>query len=97
MSGYSSKKQLGQSREPGLTIDGLSRRQVALLDRMWQFRELEELEAWQATLSEFDQHQVDLLIRLVLMAQLDEIMKSVQDEVNPYPQASSVLQRFRLQ
>lgn len=98
MSGFQGKRRLSQSREPGLTIDGLSTRQVALLDRMWQFEELHELEAWQATLSAFDQQQVDLLIRLVLMAQIDDIMQSVQKWASdPYPDANDYLQRFRLQ
>lgn len=99
MSGFQGKRRLSQSREPGLTIDGLSTRQVALLDRMWQFEELHELEAWQATLSAFDQQQVDLLIRLVLMAQIDDIMQSVQidHDSDPYPDANDYLQRFRLQ
>lgn len=73
-----------------LTISGLTVYQVELLDALWQMNELEEVEQWQQTLTEEDQHQVDLLIRMVCLAATDDIL--VEDTTL----AQDYLQKFRL-
>ena len=47
-----------------ISIQGLTAYQVDLLNMMWQFEELEDVEAWRDTLDTETQHQVDLLMRL---------------------------------
>jgi hypothetical protein len=97
MSGYQSKRLSSQDRESGITIDGLTREQVQLLDQMWKFEHLEQLEAWTATLPPRLQQQVEQLVRMVLISHLDQLVEAaaVQDD-RPYAEANDYLQRFRL-
>jgi hypothetical protein len=76
--------------EQKITISGLTQHQVELLDAMWQISELEDVEQWQQTLPEQDQHQVDLLLRLVVLAATDHILVEDTSEAQAY------LQKFRL-
>lgn len=92
MSGFQSKRLMANSREPGITINGLTEADVVLLDKMWSFSELEELEAWQATLRPALQRRVDDLIKMVLMAHLDQELESVER----FPEANEYLRKFRL-
>lgn len=73
-----------------IQISGLTAYQVALLDMMWQFEELEEIEAWKELLDDETQRQVDLLMRMVVLATTDDLM--VEDTA----QAQEYLERFRL-
>jgi hypothetical protein len=100
MSGFQSKRLMGHSRvgEDGLTIDGLTKEQVLLLDKMWQFEHLEDLEAWASTLRPGQQRMVQDLVKLVLLSVLDkEMMAEEKVRANPYPDANAYLKKFRLQ
>ena len=99
MSGFQSKKLMGQSRVgEGVTIDGLTVEQVKLLDKMWQFEYLEDLEAWAATLRPGQQRMVQDLVKLVLLSVLDkEMMEEAKTRPDPYPDANNYLKKFRLQ
>ena len=72
------------------TITGLSPRQVDLLDIMWSFDELEDMEAWKHRLSPRDQRMVDQLIRMVVLETFDaEFAKETE-----FPEAMEALQRI---
>lgn len=73
-----------------IQINGLTAYQVELLDMMWQFEELEDIEAWRDTLDSETQVQVDLLMRMVILAMTDDLM------VEDTSQAQEYLSRFRL-
>ena len=73
-----------------ISIQGLTAYQVDLLNMMWQFEELEDIEAWKDTLDSETQHQVDLLMRLVILSATDNIM--VEDTTA----AQQYLKKFRL-
>ena len=92
MSGFDSKRRMANSRNPVIEINGLTREDCLLLDRMWGFVELEELEAWQATLRPALQRRVEDLIKMVLLAHLDKEMESVEK----FPEANDLLRKFRL-
>jgi len=92
MSGFDSKRRMANSRNPVIEINGLTREDCLLLDRMWGFAELEELEAWQATLRPALQRRVEDLIKMVLLAHLDKEMESVET----FPEANDYLRKFRL-
>jgi len=92
MSGFDSKRRMANSRNPVIEINGLTREDCLLLDRMWSFAELEELEAWQATLRPALQRRVEDLIKMVLLAHLDQELESVQR----FPEANDYLRKFRL-
>lgn len=99
MPGFQSKRLMGNDRfAGGVTIDGLTVEQVKLLDIMWQFEELEDLERWAATLRPGQQRQVEDLVKMVLLAVLDKEMLAAEEaSPNPYPDASAYLKKFRLQ
>ena len=92
MSGFDSKRRMSNSRNPSIEINGLTRSDCLLLDQMWSFDELEELEAWRATLRPALQRRVDDLIKMVLLAQLDKELESVER----FPEANAYLRKFRL-
>ena len=73
-----------------ISIQGLTAYQVDLLNMMWQFEELEDIEAWKDTLDSETQHQVDLLMRLVILSATDNIMVEDTTEAQQY------LKKFRL-
>ena len=71
-----------------MTITGLTKRQVFLLDKMWSIKGIEEYEEWKLGLSEQTMNTVDSLEQLVYWAELDEI-SCVSD-------AARVLKGYRL-
>lgn len=73
-----------------ISIHGLTSYQVDLLNLMWQFEELEDIESWKETLDSETQHQVDLLMRMVVLAATDNLL------VNDTTEARQYLQKFRL-
>ena len=92
MSGFDSKRRMANSRNPVIEINGLTREDCLLLDRMYGFDELEDLESWQATLRPALQRRVEDLIKMVLLAHLDKEMESVEK----FPEANDLLRKFRL-
>ena len=74
-----------------MQIDGLTERQVELLDTMWAIEEYDELEAWMATLCRADRVEAENLQRLVVLETFEELL-----EQNKYPEANMVIDRFRL-
>ena len=71
-------------------IEGLTPRQIELLEIMWELEELEDLESWKARLAPRDQRTVDQLIRMVLLETFDvEFAKETR-----FPEADAVLQRI---
>jgi hypothetical protein len=74
-----------------MRLDGLTERQVELLDTMWSIEEFTELEAWMATLTRAERVEAENLQRLVILETFDEMM--AQDK---YPEANMVIDRFRL-
>lgn len=56
-----------------MTITGLTKRQVFLLDKMWSIKGIEEYEEWKSGLNEQTMNTVDSLEQLVMWAELDDI------------------------
>lgn len=73
-----------------LTIHGLTAEQVELLEILWQFEELEDVEAWKEEQDPETQQQVELLIRMVILAMTDDFMAEDTSQAQEY------LKRFRL-
>lgn len=73
-----------------LTISGLTAHQVELLNIIWSFDELDEMEAWKCKLSPRNQRMVDQLIRMVLLDAFDaEFEKETE-----FPEATAALKRI---
>ena len=74
-----------------MKLDGLTERQVELLDTMWSIEEFSEVEAWMATLSRADRLEAQNLQNLVILEAFEELM-----EESKYPEANRVIDQFRL-
>ena len=74
-----------------MRLEGLTERQVELLDTMWAIDEFTELEAWMETLSNADRAQAELLQRLVILEEFEGMLTN-----SKYPDAKRVIDQFRL-
>ena len=74
-----------------MKIDGLTERQVELLDTMWAIEEFDELEAWMKTLTRADRMEAQNLQRLVVLETFEELIAD-----SKYPEANRVIDQFRL-
>lgn len=59
---------------PMIKIDGLTKHQRELLDKMWSMDTLDEVREWQWSLSDQDQLLVESLIEVVGLAYIDEMV-----------------------
>jgi hypothetical protein len=72
-----------------ITIDGLTKGQVLLLDIMWSINDHEVYEEWKSALNEELQDMVDVLEKLVIYETLEEDMQD-------FEQAKALLKKFAL-
>ncbi|CAB5221137.1 hypothetical protein UFOVP240_88 [uncultured Caudovirales phage] len=70
-----------------ITIKGISKRHVQLLDEMWACESFEQFESWKSTHSEQDQLIIDSLMRMVLAECID-------NDLGDMSEAKEVLSRF---
>jgi predicted transcriptional regulator len=69
-----------------MQINGLTQRQVELLDIMWDIEEYTELEEWMQTLDPAERTEAEALQRLVVLETFEELL----DKGN-YPDARRAL------
>jgi hypothetical protein len=74
-----------------ITINGLSKHQVALLDEMWACDTWEDFEEFMETLDPQDRVEAGRLQRMILLAELDEVVAKM-----PLIEANLVLDKFRI-
>jgi len=74
-----------------MQINGLTEHQVELLDTMWAIDEFTDLLAWMETLSKEDKVQAELLQRLVILEEFEDMLAN-----SKYPDAKRVINQFRL-
>ena len=73
-----------------MQINGLTERQVELLDTMWAIEEYDELEAWMDTLCLADRVEAENLQRLVVLETFEDLMAD-----SKYPEANVVIDKIR--
>lgn len=73
-----------------ITLANLTERQVELLDHMWSLEDIEDVQAWQETLSNEEKEMSEVLLRLILLELIEEHV------VSDLTAANKVLQKFRL-
>jgi hypothetical protein len=73
-----------------MQINGLTERQVELLDTMWAIEEYDELEAWMDTLCLADRVEAENLQRLVVLETFEDLMAD-----SKYPEANMVIDKIR--
>lgn len=78
--------------EPRITIDGLTPRQVKMLDVMWNLESEDDYFEWYGNLTEPMQQQADILMKMIILAELDSIMPKETE----FPEAQAVLGKFTL-
>ena len=54
-----------------ITITGLTKSQVRMLDKMWSIDDYEELQEWKSTLCYSQKQQCTLLEQMILLAEID--------------------------
>ena len=69
-----------------MQINGLTERQVELLDIMWDIEEYTELEEWMQTLDPAERVEAEALQRLVVLETFEELL-----DKGSYPDARRVL------
>ena len=69
-----------------MRIEGLTERQVELLDIMWSIEEYTELEEWMETLDPAERQEAEALQRLVVLETFEELL-----DKGSYPDARRVL------
>ena len=74
-----------------IEINGLTPYQVSLLDEMWACDSIEEFDEFLDTLTPKGRAEAMRLQRMVLLAELDEVVAK-----DPLKEAKIVLDRFRL-
>jgi hypothetical protein len=74
-----------------IQINGLTPYQVALLDEMWACDTLEDFEEFMEALDPEDRGEALRLQRMILLAELDEIVAK-----DPLKEAKELLDKFRL-
>ena len=74
-----------------IEINGLTQEQVEMLDFMWSLDTEQEYLEWHDLLDERDQAMADLLMRMIILAEIDNSCL-VQDTT----QAQEVLKKFAL-
>jgi hypothetical protein len=74
-----------------ISINGLTPYQVSLLDEMWACDTIEDFEEFMEALDPEDRGEALRLQRMILLAELDEIVAK-----DPLKEANEVLDKFRL-
>jgi hypothetical protein len=74
-----------------IQINGLTAYQVALLDEMWACDTWQDFEEFMEALDPEDRKEALKLQRMILLAELDEVVAK-----DPLKEANEVLARFRL-
>lgn len=76
-----------------IQIENLTPEQVEMCDIMWSFESAEEYLAWYELLDAEDQHQADVLQRLIIMESMEEMLSEVS---NQYADIRRYLKKFML-
>ena len=70
-----------------ISIDGLTTRQVLLLNIMWAMDTMDQIRGWQKSLNDRDKFDSETLLNLVAICQIDELI----EESEFFPEAWDLL------
>jgi hypothetical protein len=79
-----------------IVINGLTLRQKKMLDMMWSLDTKEEYFEWYSKLSKPMQHQAEILMKMIILAELDEVCDLVFTQEVSLTEAREVLGKFTL-
>lgn len=75
-----------------IKIDGLTIKQVAVLNKLWTFKTMEEFEDWADSLSEHEAKEASILKDLLMF----EIIDSELSEEVEFPLGKHICEQFML-
>lgn len=75
-----------------IQLDGLTPRQVELLDTIWSMDSQDEVNEFLSTLDPEDQLNCQTLMRMLVLGLVDQAV----DELPAYKEANLVLEKYRL-
>jgi hypothetical protein len=70
-----------------ITIDGLTKEQVLMLDEMWELDSMEEMAEWMENVPESKRPMAELLQEMLILASIDDDLEELSD-------ATKVLDKF---
>lgn len=70
-----------------ITIDGLTKEQVRMLDEMWELNTMDEIAEWMESLPEQKRPMAELLQEMLILASIDADLDELSD-------ATQVLKKF---
>jgi hypothetical protein len=70
-----------------ITIDGLTKAQVRMLDEMWALNTMDEMSEWMENLPEHKRPMAEVLQEMLILASIDEDLDELSD-------ATQVLSKF---
>ena len=73
-----------------ITIQNVNKKQQKMLDIMWSFQDVDELEAWKKTVKPKSRRQAETLEQLIILATLDEMI----DEEDDFEEANEIIDRI---
>jgi hypothetical protein len=74
-----------------IQLENLTPEQVEMCDIMWSFETLKEYLNWYELLDDEDQHQADVLQRLIIMESIEELV-----DLDHYQEVRGYLKKFML-
>jgi len=73
-----------------MTIDGLTKEQVEMLDKLWSLDTMEEVRQFRSTLPRFRQQQIDTLMEIILQ----ELAEEEITKMETFPDAEKILEKI---
>ena len=73
-----------------ITIEGLNKKQVAMLDKLWSIDTTEGIKEYRNTLCSEDQHMVDTLMEIIVLEMIDEEIV----DVDTFPEVEKILKNL---
>jgi hypothetical protein len=70
-----------------ITIDGLTKEQVRMLDEMWELDSMEQMAEWMENVPESKRPMAELLHEMLILASIDDDLEELSD-------ATKVLDKF---
>lgn len=71
-----------------ITIGGLSKKQVRLLDAMWAIDSYDEFQQWYETHSESDRRMIDCLQQMV-------VAESFEEDLTDFSEATAIINKIK--
>lgn len=76
-----------------MQIHNLTSEQVEMLDKLWTFETMAEIENFKSQLPRFRRQQIDTLMELMRLQILDDMID--EEDIEVYPEAKKLIDRVK--